>query len=156
MSLLKSILRWRDERHLLAQLQFGLEEIDAKFIERVKKEKLQRGSDAWRDAYFDYDSHRQLWEADIDQLQTQRYVRRAKAWEVPIPPHPVPAPDSPVCDDEFWSWSQPHGRYYLTYKAQAVLRRDIYAEIEMRYKPWLAWMAITFSALSLIIALIRL
>ncbi|TRB52250.1 hypothetical protein EXN71_31420 [Rhizobium rhizogenes] len=153
MELISSLLKWRDDRHRLAKLRYDLEDVDMAFRRKVQEEKLRRGSDEWDYAYSNYDNERELIDAEIDQIETQNYIRRARAWSVPIPWRPIS--EDPVYDDKNWIWSRVHGTYYLTDEGKALLRRETYAEIEMRYKQWTTWVAVGISMLSLIISLLR-
>ncbi|AVA21591.1 hypothetical protein [Rhizobium sp. NXC24] len=153
MGLLSKLLKWRDDRHRLATLRYDLEDVDAAFRTKMQKEKLRRGSDEWQHAYADYDNQRELLDAEIDQIETQNHIRRARAWSVPIPSRPIS--EDPVYDDKYWIWSRVHGTYYLTDEGKALLRRETYAEIEMRYKPWTTWVAVGISIISLAISIFK-
>lgn len=149
--MIKRLLKWRDDRHTLARLKYELEDDDAKFQRAVKEHRLRRGSDEYEKLYWDHDNNRQLTEAEIDAIETKKAIDRAIAWDVPIPP----VPRSEDEDDQYWHWCRVHGRYYLTDEGRALLRREAYAEMEMRFKPWLTWLAIGMSATSLIISVVK-
>ncbi|MBP1856850.1 hypothetical protein [Rhizobium herbae] len=150
---ISSILKWRDDRHRLAKLRFDLEDLDIAFRNKVKVEKLRRGSEEWERAYADFDNYRELYDADIAQLETTNQIRRASAWGVPIPFRPIS--EEPVYDDKYWDWHRPHASYYLSDVGKAFLRRETYAEMEMRSKPWIPWIAIGISVISLLVSLLK-
>jgi hypothetical protein len=127
MGIIAEILRWRDDRHQLAQLRFDLEDAENEYRNKVREQKLRRGTEAWDSAYFEYDTHREVVYAQIDEIETRNAIRRAKAWRVPIPQRPIS--EEPVYDDQHWSWSNPHGRYYL-------LTRENYFFAAKRMSRW--------------------
>ncbi|ANM12458.1 MULTISPECIES: hypothetical protein [unclassified Rhizobium] len=154
MGLVAEILRRRDDRYRLAQLRFDLEDAENEFRSKVQEQKLGRGTDAWDRAYFDYDTRREFVYAQIDEIETRNAIERARAWRVPIPQRPIS--EEPVYDDQYWSWSNPHGRYYLTDEGKLLLRREANIEMEMLFKPWLSWGALAISVISLTISALKL
>lgn len=48
-----------------------------------------------------------------------------------------------------------HGRYYLTEEATRRIRRDVYNEREMLMKPWLTWLAVLISVISLVVSVLK-
>jgi hypothetical protein len=153
MGIIAEVLRWRDDRHQLSQLRLDLEDAENEYRNKVQEQKLRRGTDAWDRAYFDYDTHTEFVYAQIDEIETRNAIRRAKAWRVPIPQRPIS--EEPVYDDQYWSWSNPHGRYYLTDKGKLLLRREANIEMEMFFKPWLSWAAVAISVISLTISVLK-
>ncbi len=111
-------------------------------------------AEEWESANSDYFSECDLIQSQIDEIETARIIRRAKAWGVPIPPSPKWS-EEPVYDDEYWDWSNIHGKYYLNAKGKALLRREAYTEMEMFYKPWLTWAALAISVISLVFSMLK-
>ncbi|NTH50923.1 hypothetical protein G6L09_08045 [Agrobacterium rhizogenes] len=154
MGLISPLLKWRDDRHRLAKLRFDLEDVEDKFRRKLEVESLKRGSEKWEKAYADYANDKDQIYAEIDQLETKNLLKRAKVWNVAIPPRPIPLPE-PDRDDNYWDWCDVHGCYYLSDEGKELLRHKAYSEMEMFYKPWLSWMAVGISVLSLIISVFR-
>ncbi|TXH81188.1 MAG: hypothetical protein E6Q77_08645 [Rhizobium sp.] len=154
MGLISPLLKWRDDRDRLTKLRFDLEDAHDEFQKEITAAKLKHGSEEWERAYAGYDFQCDTIRADIDEIETAALIRRAREWGVPIPPRPFWS-EEPVYDDEYWDWSRIHGKYYLSAKGKALLRREAYAEMEMFYKPWLSWAALLISIVSLMFSVLK-
>lgn len=147
--MIAKLLKWRDDRHRIAELRFAIEDADKDFRSAVAKRKLRRDSDAYQELYMSAENERELAEAEISDIETENAIRRARAWGVPIPPVPY----QEDVGDQYWYWCRVHGRFYLNDNGTALLRRESYAEMEMRFKPWLTWLALIMSGISLMYSL---
>jgi hypothetical protein len=125
MGLWQRLTVWRDERNALAQHHYDLEEADS--------------ADNPGDVAFYSDL--------IDQLETRQKRRAAWRYGVPIPPTP-----SAYESDKYWNWCLALGEHHLTTEGHAHLRREIAHERELLYKPWMSWLALGISFVSLAIS----
>jgi len=88
--------------------------------------------------------------ADIAELETKHMKQRATYWRVPIPQRPYKREE----ESEYWEWHDPHGAFYLSENGMKRLRREVHHDWEMWSKPWLSFMAVGISLLSLLISVL--
>ena len=148
---ISKLLEWRDNRHRLAALRYDLEDSAQAFQRKIIEKNLKRRSDEYEQLYWDHDTNRQLIESEIDQIETKNLIARAKSWGVPIPSRPSSESEENI----YWYWCRVHGHFYLTDEGKALLRREAYAEMEMRFKPWVTWLALSISVVSLAVSLLK-
>ncbi|WP_159598750.1 hypothetical protein [Starkeya nomas] len=85
----------------------------------------------------------------IDELltiETRQRIRTAHRWGVPIPPRPYGRDR-----DQYWDRSR-YSEWVLTDEGHKHLRRETAVEVELFAKPWLSWIAIAVSVVSLAVA----
>ncbi|MFI0843522.1 hypothetical protein [Mesorhizobium sp. IMUNJ 23232] len=148
MGWLESLLRYRNERDELIRLRHGLEYNNATFKEKTAD--LSKRSQEYRDAVNEGANEHYLMSAEIAEIETAQMLRKAARWRIHVPLRPTNEDDT-----EMWEWNVIHGRHYLSEKAMMQIRRDAYQEFEMRSKPWLSWMAILISIISLVVSVLR-
>lgn len=146
MSLIKNVFSWRDRRWQIAKLRFAIEDRRKKFETEVREKKLRKGTEEYEYADWSCWQDNLIDESDIDQIETAVLIERARKWEVPLPTFPEDRDEG----NAHWYWSSPHRAYYLTTEGKMLLRREAYAEMEIRFKPWLSVAAIVISVISLI------
>ncbi|MER9028192.1 hypothetical protein [Mesorhizobium sp. M0674] len=141
------ILLWRDERNKLATLREDLDRTERSFEVEIRSATEAGSSEILFEIkdrrYFEMRTFEML----IDQIETRRRLRLARRYGVPVPLRPDVAVDS-----EYWDWELGLYEHTLSTKGHYLLRREIAAERELVFKPWLSWVAIILSFLSLIIA----
>lgn len=150
MSLIRKAIHWRDRRWKLAKLRFDIEDRNKEFEIEVASKGLRKGTDEYNYADWRCWQDNLLSHSEIDQIETAVLIKRARRWEVPLPTFP----DDRDEGNAHWYWSQPHGAFYLTTEGKMLLRREAYAEMEIRFKPWLSVAAIVISVISLIISFV--
>ena len=83
----------------------------------------------------------------IDFIQTKRLTRKAQRYGIPVP-RPI--------EGEDWTLSHRVGTWSLTEAGTMKLRREIASEVDIRQKPWLNWLSLVVSGVSLVVAVIAL
>lgn len=149
MGWLGDLKRFRDDRDKLIQLRHQRE----RHLERLNETTagLKRNSNDYQIAVSDYFNTVDLVDAEIAKIETAQTLRRAEQWRIPIPQRPYKRDE----DTDFWEWHAVHGRYYLTEEAMRRVRRDVYEEREMWLKPWLSWLAVLISVVSLAVSVLK-
>lgn len=150
-SMISHIREWNEDRQTLIQLKHERAYIIQRFEEKKKTLKIRTGSEEDSRIYFDFRFDIDQIDAQIDQIESKKMLRRARKWGLPIPPKP----NEYQQENEFWVWSDPHFEHYLSPEGKKILRRECFTEMEMFYKPWATWLAVGVSFLSLLISLLR-
>lgn len=149
--LFEKLARSRDDRVRLAELEYEIEDLIKAFRAEVERRGLKEGTDAYESAYSGFHNDLDLLHAEINQIQTRRLLARAASWLVPIPPRPRAAED----DTEYWWWCRVHGTHYLTDRGRTHLRREVYQEIDLRYRQVPSWAALAISVISLVVSVLK-
>ncbi|MGR9283961.1 hypothetical protein [Rhizobium johnstonii] len=149
MTWFSDMIRDRDERHAILKERQSIEIAEEHF--RKVTEGLKPRDDAYQTHLADLFFERDLAFAEISEIETKRARRQADRWRVPLPTRPFKDDEQ----TEFWEWHAPHHRYYISDKGHSQLRREIYQEWEMWWKPWLSWVAVAISLLSLAISFLK-
>lgn len=141
----------RDERIELVRLR----EDEATVLSAFKKQVAEAGavpaSREWRSIHSQFENELSLIRANIGEIETRKTLRMAGKWDVPVPPPPYYSSDG----HPYWSWHGVHARYYINEDGKAFVRREVYAERDMRSRPYLAWAAIAISVVSLAVAALK-
>ncbi len=127
----------RDEARTQKQFDTEIEEAKARNASRQELDQLK---------------HQQFWETtifsdEIDEIITQRLIRKAIKWGIPIPKRE---------EGDAWLRSSQLGTWSLTDSVSMRLRREIAHEVEISQKPWLNWCALIISLFGLIVAVVAL
>lgn len=142
----QDVRRWSDERNLLSQTQFEIEDIEKSYSSTL--ERTWNGSvDDYHSALAELQSQTAHLHGAIDRIRTKQRLRSASKYEVPIPPK---ADDSPL-----WVFSFAAGGFVLSEEGHKYLRREVGIERDLRHKPWVSWMAVVISLTSLFISVIN-
>ncbi len=149
MGWIADLMRYRDDRHELGQLWHQIDRLGEEFDRRT--EGLCKQSEDYRQQIEVYYYELDTLLAGIAQLETRRMIHRAGRWRVPIPQKPRKKEQN----DDFWEWHRLHGQYYLSEDGASKLRKEIFQESEMFWKPWLSWGAIAISIVSLAVVIFR-
>ncbi|MBA1139374.1 hypothetical protein [Mesorhizobium neociceri] len=149
MALFGELKRYRDERDALIQHRHNRDSL----LERLNETTagLKRNSQEYQIAVGDYFATIDIVDAEIAEIETAQTLRRAGQWRILTPQRPYKEDE----DNDFWEWHGVHGRYYLTEEAMRRVRREVYEEREMRMKPWLTWLAVLISVISLAISVLK-
>ncbi|MCV3766558.1 hypothetical protein [Rhizobium sp. TRM95796] len=85
------------------------------------------------------------------EIETRKTLNMAARWKIPVPPKP----HDQWGEDEngIWRWSSNFTDYYLTETGHFALRREVYNEIDMRFKPIVSWTTLVVAVLGLVIAI---
>lgn len=149
MDWVKTLFQHRNDRHELIQLTYQLEYLSRQFVEKTAG--LKAKSSEYQDMLSLFAHESEVVAARIGQIETDRTLRRAYRWRIPMPHRPYAEGE----DSDFWQWNAFHGRYYLTDQAMSIIRKEAYQEWEMATKPWLSWGAIAISTAALIVAALK-
>jgi|GEM_PF-4716442 len=139
-------MHWFQEFFELRRLDKELNRTNELYAKALKEAK--DGGTDWQDMASL--NHEASWEAgfvysQIDAIKTARQLRRATRYSVPVPPR---------SEGDDWSWDTTLGKWLLTDVGAQKLRREIAIEVENRQKPWLNWMSLVISGISLAVAVI--
>lgn len=140
--------RWIQESFELARLAREAKRTDEAYAEIIRKAKAE-GKD-WQDmAALNWEAGHEagLVYAQIDLIKTRRQIRHAIRYSVPL---------APRSEGEDWTWNTNLGQWLLTDQGAMKLRREIAIEVENRQKPWLNWISLFISGISLAVAVIAL
>ncbi|MBP1852724.1 hypothetical protein [Rhizobium halophytocola] len=149
MSWLGDLKRSQRERQELIQLRRDIDDCDKELQRQL--EGLKPRDDLYQSRLGAYIHNVGTLEAAVAQIETAQMRRRAERWRIPLPPRPR----EEAYATDFWEWHDKHGKYYFSEKALSQIRRELYMEWEMWWKPWLSWLAIGISFLSLAIAIFK-
>lgn len=149
MGWIKSISRYRDERDQLIQYRHFREKLESDF--KAATENLRPRDEDYQFRVGEFFAELDSVNAEIAEIETAQMKRRAGIWRIPIPGRPR----EDGAEDEFWTWHDVHGRYYISERGMRQLRRDIHEEWEMWWKPWLSWLALGVSLFSLAISIFK-
>ena len=149
MGLFEKLKRDRDERYNLSQLRYSRERAEEGFKAAVAG--LKPRDEQYQEHRANMFAEIDYTDASIAEIETKMIIRRSLRWKVPIPARPMKEGEP----HDFWTWHEIHGRYYISDKGQSQLRREIHQEWEMWWKPWLSWVAIGISVISLGFSIIR-
>lgn len=141
--------RYRDERHALVQLGHKVDHLRSELGRKTKG--IDPRSEDYNGLVSEYFFDLDVLMAEIAHIETVKMIRRAGRWRIPVPQRPLRDDQ----EDEYWEWHSQLGRYYLSEKGASRLRREVYQESEMFWKPWLSWCAIAISIVSLGISVFR-
>ena len=130
------------EKAKVTQLRYDFEAVwEASNRQRAG---LRAASDEFRKILHDTVNQSDLIVAEIDEIETAQVERRADRLQIPVPPRPYGSDSG----NEYWSYNKAHQRFYLTTEGKYRLRRLIYEEREMRWKPLLTYCAFGLSVAS--------
>lgn len=149
MGWLRDIFKYRDERHELIQRRLDRDEIERHYTEAIAGTNPR--DDEHHTLVAEFFHEMDTINAAIAELETAQIKRRAAKWRIPIPKRPYKDDDA----DDFWEWHYVHGVAYISLKGMSQLRKEIYQEWEMWWKPWLTWVALGLSILSLVFAALK-
>ncbi|GLK86027.1 hypothetical protein [Ancylobacter defluvii] len=141
----KLIDQWRDDRTRREQLLDELDRLDALY-EPDLKAAGRPGSDAYESLAAGLQAESEPYLEELFGIETRQRIRTARRWGVPIPPRPYGHEG-----DHYWERSR-YGEWVLTDEGHKHLRRETAVEVETFAKPWLSWIAIIISVVSLVVA----
>ncbi|MBY5814304.1 hypothetical protein HFN60_01275 [Rhizobium leguminosarum] len=147
--MLSKLVRYRDERDTLIGLRQSIDDLRDDLS--AKTMGLDPRGEEYQNRLADYFTQMEIETAAIAKIETNRIRRRAENWRVPMPLRPY----KPQETTEFWEWHAPHHCYYISDKGHSQLRREIHQEWEMWWKPWLSWLAVAISTVSLAISILK-
>lgn len=138
--------RYRDERYSIVASENEIEHIRNSYKDPLAEAKLV-SREAFARVFFDMNSELEIYEYEIDKIETSQQLRKARKWGVPVPRRPK-LPE----DNYYWSYRSFIGDHVLTSEGQMYLRREIAFELELFFRPVLSWAAIIISVISLSLA----
>lgn len=150
MGILSDIGQWNERRYKMIQARHDLVKLRIDHEQELHEKSLKLGSADYNRLVDEYYHDHQLASADLDELESDHLLRRARRWGVPIRTRPEHGEDN-----EEWDWSAMHRRHYLSAQGKSRIRRECFNEMEMFYKPWTTWLAVVISIISLVISIFR-
>jgi hypothetical protein len=81
----------------------------------------------------------QLAEDEINEILAERLIKKARRWDVPLPPYPIEGAENQY---EFWDMSNLTGRYILTRKGRALMRDSLRKEKRERFESKARWITL--------------
>lgn len=149
MGWLKDVFLWNNERYRLIQLSHEIDRIWQRYENSMKQ--AHRSSASREDiaqVQFEIETETRVLSDEQDKILTGRMLRSATRYGVPI----TPASDNST----HWQWSNFESRFLLTTEGLAHLRREIALERDIRHRPWVNWIGVGISVLSLLVATVAL
>lgn len=149
MGWLKDVCRWNEERYRLVQIGHEISDIWQDYADSMKQaHKPGVSRDVILQLEAEIDSETRGLSDEYDRILTVRMLRYATRYGVPI----MPASDN----SPHWEWSDYEGRFLLTTEGLAHFRREIAFERDLRQRPWVNWLGVAISVLSLLVATVAL
>lgn len=149
--MLRRIFDWRDARYTALQLKYQLDKLESDFQSGPATQFPDTSSSEFKLPYYEFKNEFDLVQSRIDEIETNQATDRAYRWAVPLPRKP----ESKYEENEFWYYSPQLEKFFLTDVGKTYLRREIYTEIEIRFKPFYSTGALLISIASLLIALVK-
>lgn len=146
---LKDVCQWNEERYRLVQISHEISRIWQSYADSMKQAHMPGVSrDVIMQLEAKIDSETRWLSDEYDRILTVRMLRSATKYGVPI--------KSASENSPHWQWSNYEGRLLLTSEGLAHFRREIAFERDLRHRPWVNWLGVAISVLSLVVATVAL
>lgn len=149
MDLWSRVQRRTQEKAASSQLRHEMQQLTNELRQMEKAQNLKPGAAKYNESLLSLFNAYELVSAKLSAIEHHQAIRRAIRWQVPVPSHKMEG----YADE--WTWHNAHHQYYLNSAGIARIRRECYLEMEMRFKPWLSWIAVCISVVSLLVAIFK-